>query len=164
MRRALDALYSAAGAAAALLIVAVAVLVLTQIMSRLLHVDVPGVDDIAGYCLAGASFLALAPTLKHGAHIRVSLFIEKLGAGSARFCDIASLVVGLLLTLYFSWSCVDFVWDSYRFGEVNHGMVATPLWIPRLVLPIGLIVLAVALLDEIFRVVKGGRLGGSGES
>jgi TRAP-type C4-dicarboxylate transport system permease small subunit len=162
VRKALDALYGAAGVSAAVLIVAVAVLVLTQILSRLLDFDVPGVDDIAGYCLAGASFLALAPTLKHGAHIRVSLLIEKLGAAAARRFDLAAHVVGLLLTLYFFWACVDFVWDSYRFAEVSHGMIATPLWIPRLVLPAGLGVLVIAFVDELIRVARGGRPGAAG--
>jgi TRAP-type C4-dicarboxylate transport system permease small subunit len=162
MRKTLDTLYGAAGAVAAILIIAVTLLVLTQIMSRMLNVDVPGVDDIAGYCLAGASFLALAPTLKNGAHIRVSLFMDKLSASSARFCDLASLAVGLLLTLYFLWACIDFVWDSYRFSEIHHGMIATPLWIPRSVLPAGLAVLAVAFVDEIIRVAKNGRLDGGG--
>lgn len=164
MRKLLDALYFTAGASAAFLIIAVAVLVITQIMSRMLSMEAPGVDDIAGYCLAGASFLGLAPTLKHGTHIRVTLFISKLGPGSARFCDFFSLLIGLLITLYFLWACVDFVWDSYRFKEVNHGMLATPLWIPRLLLPIGLAVLAIAFIDEIYRVAKGGRLDDGAKS
>lgn len=158
MRKFLNALYFSAGASAAFLIIVVAILVITQIMSRILGVDAPGVDDIAGYCLAGASFLALAPTLKHGDHIRVSLFINKLSTSSVRLCDLLSLFIGFLLTLYFLWACVDFVWDSYRFNEVNHGMLATPLWIPRLFLPIGLAVLAIAFVDEIVRVSKGGRV------
>lgn len=164
MRRALDGLYGAAGAAAALLVVAVGLLVLTQILSRLFGADVPGVDDLAGYCLAGASFLALGPALKHGAHIRVSLFLDKLEPCTARHFDLAALVAGLVLTLYFLWTCVDFVWDSYRFAEVNHGMIATPLWIPRLVLPLGLFVLAVAFADELVRVAQGGRLDRGGEA
>jgi TRAP-type C4-dicarboxylate transport system permease small subunit len=163
MRKALDLLYLGAAAAAALLVVAVAVLVLTQILSRLASFDVPGVDDIAGYCLAGATFLALAPALKRGAHIRVSLLINKLRPGAARVCDLASLVIGLLLTFYFFWACTDFVWDSYQFGEVSHGMLATPLWIPRLVLPIGLFVLAIAFLDEFVTVLNGARLESSGK-
>jgi len=158
MRKVLDALYFTTGAFAALLIITVAILVITQIIARLSSLEAPGVDDIAGYCLAGATFLALAPTLKHGAHIRVTLFINKLGPGSVRFYDLLSLFIGFLLTLYFLWACVDFVWDSYRFNEVNHGMLATPLWIPRLFLPIGLLILAIAFIDEIVRVSKGGRV------
>lgn len=164
MRKALDGVYGAAGGVAALLVVAVGLLVLTQILSRLFGVDVPGVDDFAGYCLAGASFLALGPALKHGAHIRVSLFLDRLDPRAARRFDLAALAMALMLTLYFLWACIDFVWDSYRFAEVNHGMIATPLWIPRLALPLGLFVLAIALADELVRVAQGGRLDRGGEA
>lgn len=162
MRKVLNALYLAAGACAAFLIIAVAILVIAQILSRILGLEAPGVDDIAGYCLAGATFLALAPTLKSGAHIRVTLFIGKLDTTAVRFFDLLSLSIGFLLTLYFLWACIDFVWDSYRFNEVSHGMLATPLWIPRLLLPIGLLVLAVAFIDEIARIARGGRIGDGG--
>lgn len=158
MRQALDWLYRIAAVLAALLIITVALLVLTQMLSRLILVAVPGVDDFAGYCLAGASFLALAPTLKSGGHIRVGLLIQRLGPRAGQALDLWSLTVGLLLTAYFAWACVDFVWDSYRFGEVNHGMLATPLWMPRLAMPVGLLVLAIAFLDEIARVLRGGRV------
>jgi hypothetical protein len=45
---------------------------------------VPGTDAYAGYFMAASGFLALAHTLKHGEHIRVTLVINALkGAGNA---------------------------------------------------------------------------------
>src|SRR6266581_1736957 len=85
MRRALDRLYAFALWLAAGCLLGIAVLVALQIAGRLLDgtlvlfglsragLIVPSLDEIAGYLLAAASFLALAGTLKAGAHIRTTM-------------------------------------------------------------------------------------------
>ena len=71
----------------------------------------PGSTDYAGYCMAAASFFALAYALNRGAHIRVSLLLSALGRwrrageiwcfaiGSALACLIGALI---LLVAYFA--------------------------------------------------------------
>ncbi len=87
MRRFLDELYRLTLWASALCLVAIALLVGAQLAGRLLDgalalLHLPRTDfvilslnEICGYLLAGASFLALAGTLKAGAHIRVTLVL-----------------------------------------------------------------------------------------
>jgi TRAP-type C4-dicarboxylate transport system permease small subunit len=162
LRRVLDAIYGTAAALAMLLLVAIACLVVAQMASRLLLVMLPGVDDFAGYCLAAATFLGLAPTFKAGAHIRVTLLSHLLAPRFLRPLDLLVLAIGIAFTAYFAYAAIDFVKDSYEFGELATAMVRTPLWIPRLAIPIGLVVLLIALLDEFVRVAQGGPLGGEG--
>jgi len=76
MRRALDSLYNAAAYLAALLLVGTLAMVLLGVFGRLFGFQVRGTDAYAGYCMAGAGFLALAHTLTRGEHIRVSLILE----------------------------------------------------------------------------------------
>ena len=45
-------------------------------------------NEICGYLLAGASFLALAGTLKAGAHIRVTMVLGALSEGARRYVEI----------------------------------------------------------------------------
>ncbi len=90
MRRALDILYRLALWASALCLVAIALMVGAQLAARLidgvlglLHLPrtdfvVLSLDEICGYLLAAASFLALAGTLKAGVHIRVTLVLAAL--------------------------------------------------------------------------------------
>ena len=80
MRRLLDALYDGAAWLAALCMVGLLAMVLTSIVSRLVHVHVPGTDAYAGYLMAGAGFLALAHTLKRNEHIRVTLLLSALAS------------------------------------------------------------------------------------
>lgn len=148
MRRSLDALYRAAGMAAAAFMIAILALVVLQMLSRLLRLSVPGTDDFAGYALAATTFLALAPAFRIGAHIRVMVVIDLLPPRLARLTELWSLAVAFGLVAYFAYWSVDFVVDSWRYREVATAMIATPLWIPRAAMTLGLIVFAIALADE----------------
>src|SRR5260221_13733890 len=79
MRRALDFAYDAAGYLAAFFMVGVLLMVLASVIGRLLNFQLRGSDAYAGYCMAAASFLALAHTLKRGEHIPGTLLLERFG-------------------------------------------------------------------------------------
>jgi TRAP-type C4-dicarboxylate transport system permease small subunit len=147
MRRVLDSLYNAAAYLAALLLVGTLAMVLLGIAGRLLGFQVRGSDAYAGYCMAGAGFLALAHTLARGEHIRVSLVLEHAGAAGRRFLERWSLAVAVLLSLGFAWYSVRLAWQSYTLHDVSTGNDATPLWIPQLAMAIGTVVFAIAFVD-----------------
>ena len=62
MRRLLNAIYASTAALAALCMCGLLFMVLLSVLSRQIHVHVPGTDAYAGYLMAGAGFLALAHT------------------------------------------------------------------------------------------------------
>ena len=105
MRRCLDALYNATLWLSALCLVLIAVLVGLQIGGRLvdgalklLGLPVTGFQilslaEIAGYLLAAASFLALAGTLKGGAHIRVTMLLSAFSESRRRYLEILAFAV-----------------------------------------------------------------------
>ena len=75
MRALLDGLYRLCGILAGIFLVLIAVIILAQIGSRELNISLPSTDDLAGFTMAASAFLGLAPTLRSGAHIRVTLLI-----------------------------------------------------------------------------------------
>jgi TRAP-type C4-dicarboxylate transport system permease small subunit len=155
VRRALDALYRVSGVVAAACLALIACLVLAQIVGRLAGVLVPGADDLAGYALVATSFLALAYTLKGGGHIRVALLLRRLPPKPRRLAELGALALGTAITLYFTWFAIELAWLSWRFGDMSQGVLPIPLWLPQSVMAAGLIILAVALLDELVLVLKG---------
>jgi len=48
-------------------------------------------------------------------------------------------------------------YDSYRFNDMAQGVVAVPLWIPQTGYSGGLVILAIALIDELVNVLRGNR-------
>jgi TRAP-type C4-dicarboxylate transport system permease small subunit len=156
-RRALDALYDAAGVLAALFMVGTLSMVLVGIGSRLTGWFVAGTDAYAGYCTAAAGFLALAHTFRRGEHIRVTLLIERAGAKLRRGLELWSLVVGAALAAAFAYYAVRLAWQSWDFNDISTGNDATPLWIPQLSMAAGSLVLAIAFVDALVEEWQGRR-------
>jgi len=157
LRRALDRLYHGAGVAAALLLAGTLAMVLTGIAGRLLNFHVPGTDAYAGYCMAGAGFLALAHTLKRGEHIRVTLLLEHAGATAHRWLERWSLAAAVLLAGLFAFYSVRLVWQSWDFNDISTANDATPLWIPQIAMAAGTLILFVAFVDELVLELAGRR-------
>jgi TRAP-type C4-dicarboxylate transport system permease small subunit len=157
LRRALDALYDAAGHLAALFLVGTLAMVLLGIAGRLLGFHVPGTDAYAGYCMAAAGFLALAHTFKRGEHIRVTLILEHVGAKAHRGLEIWSLAAASLLAGLFAFYSVRLAFQSWQFNDVSTASDATPLWLPQLAMAAGTLVLLVAFVDELAQELAGRR-------
>jgi len=155
LRRALDALYRLCGFIAALCLIAVLLVILGQITARWLGLQFPGSTAYAGYAMAGASFFALAYTLNHGAHIRVSLVIGQLGGRARRLAELWCLAIATGLSGYFAWYAIKAVRISRLINDVSQGQDATPLWIPQLAMAAGTVVLAIAFADHLVRLLLG---------
>ena len=167
MRQLLDLLYKASGALAAVSLVAICVIVMAQVLGRVIDavanaltgeqigLIVPSAAEFSGFFLAGASFLALAYTFRHGGHIRVRLLVQRFSHGAQHVVEIWCLLVALGLAAFFAWNVVLLVIDSWEFHELSVGIIPVPLWIPQSFMALGLIVLTIALLDDLVHVVKG---------
>jgi TRAP-type C4-dicarboxylate transport system permease small subunit len=167
MRAALDFVYRAAGGLAAAFIVAIVAIVFAQVCLNLadkisvamtgqgVGLTIPSYSDFTGFFLAGSSFLALAYALRAGGHIRVSLLTNKMPAAMARLSEIAVICLALVMSGYASWYMGLLVLESHEFGDRSSGMVSVPLWIPQLPVAFGLIILTIALADELICVLRG---------
>jgi len=157
VRRLLDSAYNAAGVLAALFLVGTLAMVLLGIAGRLLDFHVPGTDAYAGYCMAGAGFLALAHTLKRGEHIRVTLILERLHGAGRRALTAWAYFAGAVLALLFAYYSVRLAWQSFDFHDISTGNDATPLWIPQSLMALGTVVFAIAMVDELVLEILGKR-------
>jgi TRAP-type C4-dicarboxylate transport system permease small subunit len=182
MRRALDALYDAAGYLAAFFLVMTLVWVAVGIAGRetygcigirrleIFSVDlsftlfcfdwrfyVPGTDAYAGYTMAACAFLALAHTLKHGEHIRVELVLQKAGPRLRRALQLWSYGAATLLAALFAGYSVRLAWQSYTFNDISTANDATPLWIPQIAMALGTVILFVAFVDDFVIELRGRR-------
>lgn len=167
MRRALDRLYQASGVLGALFLVAICGIVLAQVGANVIDalaswvtgspigLVIPSYADFAGFFLAASSFLALPYALRHGSHIRVTLLIQGLPDGVRRWFEVWCALLGAAMAGFAAWYMVSLVAESWRFGDVSPGLVAVPLWLPQSGMALGLIVLAVALVDDMIAALRG---------
>jgi TRAP-type C4-dicarboxylate transport system permease small subunit len=151
----LDRLYDAGAALAALFLVLLLVIIVGQMTARWTGRQFPGSTDYAGYCMAAASFLALAHALNRGAHIRVALVLSKLGRWR-RIGELWCFGIGAALGCYFAFYAIKAVRVSYQLNDVSQGQDATPLWVPQLAMAVGTTLLAIALVDKFLQIAGGG--------
>lgn len=157
MRRFLDGLYSTSAWLASLSMIGVLVMVLATITSRLFGFTTPGTDAYAGYAMAGAGFMALASTLKHGEHIRVTLLLGALKGKALKAMEVAALVIATLLSGFLAFYSTRLAWQSWEIDDISVGIDATPMWIPQIFMALGTLVFFIAFCDELVLELRGQR-------
>jgi len=148
LRRLLDFLYDGAGWLAALAMIGVLLMVLLSVVSRQFGFHVPGTDAYAGFSMAAAGFLALAHTLKHNEHIRVTLILGRLQGRAKHALEMWALTAAVLLAGLLALYSVRLAWVSHSINDMSTSSDATPLWIPQTAMAIGTVILLVAFIDE----------------
>ena len=157
IRRALDALYFAAGVLAALCLIAILLLIVAQMIARWTGTTFPGGAAYAGYAMAGASFLAFANALNRGSHIRVSVLLSAVGDRTRRALEIWCFGLGVAIAWYFTYYAYWFTFWSWKFNEVSQSRDATALWIPQSVMVLGGALLSIALTDNLIHLILSGK-------
>ncbi|GGG03890.1 C4-dicarboxylate ABC transporter substrate-binding protein [Rhizobium wenxiniae] len=156
LRKGLDGLYLASGWLAGLFLISIFVIMLALSAGRPLGIDVPAGDDFASWAMAASAFLGLAHTFRSGEMIRVGLLIERLTGRTRQLFEVAALLIGSAAAVYFAWYAFDMNRTSWEFNDLAQGVIAMPLWIPQIGFSGGLIILAVAMVDELVHVLFGG--------
>ncbi len=103
-------------------------------------------NEVGGYALVAITFLSLGSGQLLHAYHRVHFVENKLSpVGRARLrlaLDLGSTLVALVLL----YVMVRFELTTWRSGDVAATDLQTPLWVPRLFMPIGMLVLTLAML------------------
>jgi TRAP-type C4-dicarboxylate transport system permease small subunit len=156
VRRLLDGLYLAAGYLAGVFLIAIFALMMALSVGREINLNVPAGDDFVSWCMAAMAFLGLAHTFRHGEMIRVGLIIDLFEGRKRWYFEMFSLVLGVGFIAFFAWYAVQMNWQSWKFNDMSQGVVIVPLWIPQLGYSVGLVILLIALVDELINVALGG--------
>ncbi len=158
----LQKLYDLCGMIAGGLILCICLLISAQICLNAFGRVAPGVfpstipsyADFSGFMLAGATFLAMAHTLRAGGHIRVNLVVSRLPQNVQFFAEIFVLGVAICLIGYGTYFMVALVAESLHYGDVSNGIVPISLWIPQSVAAFGIALLLVAVIHTLFELVS----------
>lgn len=165
MGRLLQKLYDLCAVVAGGLILCICLLISAQIILNAfgrfspgtLPSTIPSYADFSGYMLAGATFLALAHTLRAGGHIRVNLVTGRLPQKAQVITEGVVLVLASFLIFYATWFMGGLVLESLHYGDVSTGIIPIPLWIPQSVATFGIGLLLVAVVHTFFDLVQAGK-------
>ena len=152
--RNLNKLYKLSGYIAATFLIFVAIFILIGISSRIFGFYIRGLAEYSGYCMASASFFALAYTFVEGGHIRITLFLEKLSGLKKRFIEIWCLSVASFFSGYLSFYFIKMLIISYKFQERSEGADEILIWIPQTSVAIGSSIFFISVLHQLILSTK----------
>ena len=130
-------IYKFSGYIAAMFLILVAVFILIGISSRIFGFYIRGLAEYSGYSMGASSFFALAYTFYDKAHIRITLFIEKIESKKRRFAEIWCLSVGSFFSGFMAYYFIKMVIISVKFEERSEGADEILIWIPQASVAIG---------------------------
>lgn len=148
-------LFNFCGALAALSLLGIAALILSQIGLRLMGSQIPSADDFAAWGLSASIFLALPAALMHGDHIRVTSLRQLMPARLGHFADILAAGFATLMMGWVAWAIFGYVQESWTYNEVSQGVIAVPLWVPQAPMAFGAALFALAFAERTLRLILG---------
>lgn len=155
LRKGLDRLYLYAGYLAGMFLLVIFLLMMSLALGRQIGINVRSGDDFASWCMCAMAFLGLAHTFRSGEMIRVGILLERLKGRHRWLAEIAALSVGTAFIVYFARQAVQLTYNSWRFNDMSQGVVTVPLWFPQLGFCAGLLILAIAMVDEMVHILRG---------
>jgi TRAP-type C4-dicarboxylate transport system permease small subunit len=152
MRKFLDKLYLYSAYLASFFLILILVIIVIQMLTRWTGFTFPGATAYAGYAMAASAFFALAYTLNEDGHIRVKILLHKLG-DKRRWLEIWCYSIGSLLSIYFFYYSCRAVYFSLIFNDISQSEDAWPVWIPQMVMVLGVLVISIAFLDRLYQIL-----------
>ena len=150
----LNKIYILSGYIAAAFLILVAVFILIGISSRIFGFYIRGLAEYSGYCMASASFFALAYTFVEGGHIRITLFLEKLSGLKKKAVEIWCLIIASFFSGYLAFYFIKMLIISYKFQERSEGADEILIWIPQSSVAIGSTIFFVSVFHQFILKLK----------
>ena len=119
----------------------------------------PGTLEISEVALVAVVFAALMAAEVNNVHVRTPILVERMSGRVANLANLLGLVPATLFVSWAAWLTAMEGLASMERGEFRFGIVAVPVWPAKLVIPIGLAGLAVALIAKVVTAVRRARLG-----
>jgi TRAP-type C4-dicarboxylate transport system permease small subunit len=152
--KSLNKLYKFSGYVAAFFLIFVAIFILIGISSRIFGFYIRGLAEYSGYCMASASFFALAYTFVEGGHIRITLFLEMLSATKRKFIEIWCLSIASFFSGFLAFYFIKMLIISYKFQERSEGADEILIWIPQTSVAAGSTIFFICVLHKFILIVK----------
>jgi TRAP-type C4-dicarboxylate transport system permease small subunit len=150
----LKSIYNYSGYLAAAFLVFVALFILIGITSRIFGFYVRGLAEYSGYCMAASSFFALAYTFYNEAHIRITLFLEKLENKKKRIAELWCLSVASFFSGFMAFYFIKMTLISIKFEERSEGADEIFIWIPQTSVAIGSLIFFICVFHHfIFSII-----------
>lgn len=147
------AIYS--GYIAGIAVLLICLLVLAEVGSRtLFNRSTLIADEICGYLNVVVVFFGLVFTLKNEGFIRVEALYRRFRGRVKRTADLYNLAASLIYFIVLLAYMTKYVWYSYINNMISENYLEVPLYIPEIVILIGLVLAILYLISSIILLIR----------
>lgn len=155
----LDRIVEGLGTLAAAGTVILVITTTTDVLARqFTNESIPGMLEFNQSMLVWIVFLGMGYTQKVGAQVRMTLVTDRVPDRVARGMRIAAYVLSFLIITWMAYQSGLRAFDAFDVNETRQGLLRWPVAPWRAVLFVGLVALAIQLLRDLLRLLRGGRL------
>ena len=150
IERAAEASISLGHRIAQLATVAMMGLITCDVIARnLFHTSLLISDEVSGYLLVMMTFFGISYSLRSGSLLRIEFLLFALPKRLRGIIDVVFDLVALVVCCVLLRSMIRFTWITWEREAVAPTLIETPLWIPQLAMPLGMLILVIAFLLEL---------------
>lgn len=131
-------------------IIVMAIIVLVEIFTRnVMGFSFEASEELGGYIIVGISFLSLPVCQVYRSYHHVQFVQNRLSPRMRALSHVLFDVLSLAFCLLMVWQLTRFVLQTHRAEDVAPTLLATPLWLPQAIMPIGALAASVSLLRSL---------------
>jgi len=136
------------------LLLLMAVLINVEVIGRyLLGFSTLIADEYSAYFFVGCTFLGFIYSFRRGHFLRVSLIVDRMKPRTQKIFHCWAAFLGFLLSAVATYEVAMLTRMSIQFGSVSIQPSATPLWIPQIIMPLGMGALALLFFNEVVQTI-----------
>jgi TRAP-type C4-dicarboxylate transport system permease small subunit len=124
-------------------------MIATEVVARAFGLSLQVADEYSGYMVVAVFFFGVAFSLREKALLRVEFIFNRLTDRQQLLATLVFDVVALVFSAIVTWQVARYVFQTWRQGVFAATPALTPLFVPQLVMPLGMALMCVALLAEI---------------
>ncbi len=162
-RGALERLIGADGIACEIAMLAMMIVITVEVVLRSgFNYSLEFTDEISGYLLVAVTFLSIGISLHQGALFRVDFLYNRFSSGVRRLLDFLFSAASLVFVILVDYQIFRLLVSSVERGMTAPTLLGTPLYLPQLVMPVGMsfvVLLLVVDTGHRYRAWRAGRLG-----
>ncbi|MCD1587129.1 TRAP transporter small permease [Halomonas sp. IOP_14] len=130
-------------------LITLTVLVVAEIGSRLLfNSSLHVVEELSGYLVIATTLFGASLAIRNNALFQVGFIYETLPPRVRQVLGLVYVALAMGICGVLAWHSSLLVMSSFARGNVAPTALMTPLWIPQMLLPVGLSVMTLFLLER----------------
>lgn len=111
-------------------------------------------DEYGGFCLVAITCIGLADAWKSRSHVRVEFIVNRLSERKRQWLRLFTLVLAFVFTGFVIYGAVNMVNISLMFGTRSTSWLRTPIAWPQMAIIVGVVLLFLQLIVELFKHIK----------